>query len=171
MCCQFGKVGCAVERFGGVGRKVSGHKAGNTNAEQKTKIFKIAIEGKLKMQSRANERLHDQIIEEIKEMEHKKTEEALNLVKKENDLWRYRNEKEEAKKKAGSQDIFQKMREWLGHHQETSRTGQIGKRREVWEKTRVGWSQRRKRRCRRSLSCRKRSKALTWTLKATVSRQ
>ena len=42
------------------------------------------------MQSRANEILHDQIIE------HKKTEEALDLVKKENDLWRYQNEKEEA---------------------------------------------------------------------------
>ena len=41
------------------------------------------------MQSRANERLH----EERKEMEHKKTAEALNLVKKENDLWRYQNEK------------------------------------------------------------------------------
>ena len=48
------------------------------------------------MQSRANERLHDQIFEEIKEMEQKKTEEALNLAKKENDLWRYQNEKEEA---------------------------------------------------------------------------
>ena len=48
------------------------------------------------MRSRASERLHDRIIEEIKDMEHKKTEEALNLVKKENDLWRYQNEKEEA---------------------------------------------------------------------------
>ena len=32
---QLGKVGCAVERFGGAGKKVSGHKSGNTNAEQK----------------------------------------------------------------------------------------------------------------------------------------
>ena len=31
--------------------------------------------------------------EEVKEMEHKKTAEALNLVKKENDWWRYQNEK------------------------------------------------------------------------------
>ena len=36
-----------------------------------------------------------QIGEEIKEMEHKKTEEALQLVGKEHDLWRYQNEKEE----------------------------------------------------------------------------
>ena len=28
---------CAVERFGGVGKKVSGRKSGNTNAEQKTR--------------------------------------------------------------------------------------------------------------------------------------
>ena len=65
-----------------------------------------AIEGKLKMQSRANERLHDRIIEEIKEVERKKTEEALNLVMKETDLWRCQNEKEEAKTKiAGRQEI------------------------------------------------------------------
>ena len=37
MSCQLGNVGCAVERLGGVGKKVSGHKSGNTNAEQKTK--------------------------------------------------------------------------------------------------------------------------------------
>ena len=37
MCSQLVKVGCAVERFGGVGKKVSGHKSGNTNAEQKDK--------------------------------------------------------------------------------------------------------------------------------------
>ena len=40
------------------------------------------------------------------------------------------------------------------------------------EKTRGGWSQRWKRRCQRSSSCRMRSKALTWTLmaKATARR-
>ena len=53
---------------------------------KREEISKNAIEGKLKVQSRANERVHDQIIEEIKEMEHMKTEESLNLVKKENDL-------------------------------------------------------------------------------------
>ena len=41
--------------------------------------------------------LQDQIVEEIKEMEHKKTEEALQLVKKEHDLWKYQNEKEKQK--------------------------------------------------------------------------
>ena len=58
---------------------------------KRQEISNTAIEGKLTVQSRAKERVHDQIIEEMKEMEHKKTEEALNLVKKENDLWRYQN--------------------------------------------------------------------------------
>ena len=57
---QLGKVGCAVERFGGVGKKVSGHKSGNTNAEQKTRnIFEMRSKSKLKMESRANERMQD----------------------------------------------------------------------------------------------------------------
>ena len=74
---QLGKVGCAAEKFWwswkeGVRTQVNAY--------------------------RANESLRDQIIEEIKEMEHKKTEEALELVRKENDLCRYQNEKEEAKR-------------------------------------------------------------------------
>ena len=59
-------------------------------------IFKFAIEGKLRVQSRASERLHHQIIEEMKEMEHKRTEEAMELVRKGNDWWRSQNEEEEA---------------------------------------------------------------------------
>ena len=46
------------------------------------------------MQSSASERLQDQIIEEVKEMEHTKTEEALQIAVKEHDLWMYQNEKE-----------------------------------------------------------------------------
>ena len=62
---------------------------------KRQEIFLNAIEGKLKVQSRANERLHDHIIEEIKQMEHTKMEEALNLVKKkDNNLRRYQNETE-----------------------------------------------------------------------------
>ena len=34
---QLGTVGCAVERFGGVGKKMSRQKSGSTNAEQKTR--------------------------------------------------------------------------------------------------------------------------------------
>ena len=54
------------------------------------------------MQDRASERLQDQIIEEIKELESTKTEEALQIAEKEHDLWMYQQEKEEAQKAAGS---------------------------------------------------------------------
>ena len=69
-------------------------------------------------------------------MEHKKTEEALDLVRKENDLWRYQNEKRRSKKIAGRQEIEKR---W--HHQEISRTGLTGKRREVREETSGGLNQ------------------------------
>ena len=69
---------------------------------KRQEIFRNAIEGKLKVQSRASERLQDQTIEEMKEMEQKRTEEALEMVTKENDLWKYKNEKEEAKKLHGA---------------------------------------------------------------------
>ena len=48
------------------------------------------------MQDRASKRLQDQKIEEIKELESTKTEEALQIAEKEHDLWMYPNEKEEA---------------------------------------------------------------------------
>ena len=58
------------------------------------------MEDKLKYQSRANERHHDHILEERKELEHKKSEEALLLVQKRYDLWRFQNERDEARKTA-----------------------------------------------------------------------
>ena len=64
-----------MERFGGVGKKVPGHKSGNTNAEQKTRKY-IKTKCDRKQGQNANERLHDQIIEEMKDMEQKKTEEV-----------------------------------------------------------------------------------------------
>ena len=48
--------------------------------------------------------MQDHIIEEMKELVHRKTEDALQMAVKGHDLWRYRNEKEEAKKAAGSQE-------------------------------------------------------------------
>ena len=65
-------------------------------------IFQNAIEGKPRVQDRASERLQDQIIKEIKDMERTKTEEALQLARKEHDLWMYQNEKEEAKRLQGA---------------------------------------------------------------------
>ena len=54
------------------------------------------------MQSRASERLQDQIIEELKVLVHTKTEEVVEVAEKEHDLWRYQNEKEEAKRLQGA---------------------------------------------------------------------
>ena len=53
------------------------------------------------MQDRASERLQDQIIEEIKELESTRTEEALQIARKKQNLWMYQNEKKEAKKLQG----------------------------------------------------------------------
>ena len=61
-------------------------------------IFKSTMEDKLKLQSRANERYRDQIFEEIKELEQKKSEEALRMVQKNHDLWKYQNESDEARR-------------------------------------------------------------------------
>ena len=59
------------------------------------------IEGKLRAQDRASERMQDRIIEEIKEVVHRETEEALQIAEKEHDLWMHQNEKEEAKRLQG----------------------------------------------------------------------
>ena len=76
------------------------------------------------------ERLQDQIIEEIQELEHTKTEEASQISGKEHDLWMYQNEKEEAKRLQGALKPRKRMRKWCGHHQEISRIGLTGKRRQ-----------------------------------------
>ena len=77
--------------------ELSGHKSGTTDAEQKTRNIQKCDRRQAQSASRASERLQDKIIEELKEMEHKRTEEALELATKESDLWRFQNEKEEAK--------------------------------------------------------------------------
>ena len=69
---------------------------------KRQEMFKNAIEGKLRVLSRASERLQDQLIEEMKQVEHTKTEEALQLVRKEQDLWMHQNETEEAKRLQGA---------------------------------------------------------------------
>ena len=54
-----------------------------------TKDKKYAIEGKLSVQDRVSERMQDRIIEEIKDLVHRRTEEALQIAVKEHDLWVY----------------------------------------------------------------------------------
>ena len=72
---------------------------------KRQEIFKNAIEGKLRVQSRASEILQGQIIEERKEMEHKRTEECVAWVRKEIDFWRYQSEEEEAKQLQGARKL------------------------------------------------------------------
>ena len=49
---------------------------------------KNAMEDKFQLQSRANERFHGQIVEEIKEIEQNNTEETLRMVQKKHDFLR-----------------------------------------------------------------------------------
>ena len=63
------------------------------------------MEDEPKVQSRANERYHDQIFEEIKELEQKKYEEAQRMVQKKHDLWRYQNERDEAERLQSSGNL------------------------------------------------------------------
>ena len=67
--------------------------------------FQNAIDGRLRVQDRPSERLQDQIIKEIKELESTKTEEALQLAKKEHVMWIYQNEKEEATRLQGERKL------------------------------------------------------------------
>ena len=97
--------------FRRIGPRVSQDRTfSKTNAPipKKHPVFQNAIEGKLRVQDRASERMQDQIIEEIKELESTKTEEALHIAGKEHDLWMYQNEREKQ----------QGCRESIGHHQE-----------------------------------------------------
>ena len=52
---------------------------------KRQEMFQNAIDGRLRVQDTASERLQDQMFEEIKELERTKTEEALQLVEKEHD--------------------------------------------------------------------------------------
>ena len=79
------------------------------------------------MQDRASERMQDQIIDEIKELVHTKTE-ALQLAVKEHDLWRCHSEKEEAKRLQGARKP--RKDEEMAWAPPRSRNGQAGKRRE-----------------------------------------
>ena len=91
MHCQLGQVGGAAERLSRFGKEQT--------LSKRQEICQNAIDGKLRVQDRASERMQDQIIEEIKELLHTKTEEALQLAEKEHDLWMFQNEKRRKQKK------------------------------------------------------------------------
>ena len=102
MYCQLCQMGGEAERLGRFGKKMSRHQSGNTMLNKRQEIFLNAIDGRLRVQDRAREILQDQIIEEVKELEHTETEEALQLVSRERDLRMYRNEKGKTKRLQGA---------------------------------------------------------------------
>ena len=69
---------------------------------KRQEIFQNAIEGKLIVQDRASERMHDEIMKNLRNWCTQRTEAALQLAVKEHDLWMYQNEKEEAQRLQGS---------------------------------------------------------------------
>ena len=75
---------------------------------KRQEIFQDAIESELSVKDRASERMQDRIVEEIKDLVHRKAEEALQIAVKEHDLWMSKMTK---KKQNG-------CRESIGHHQE-----------------------------------------------------
>ena len=68
---------------------------------ERQEILKGMVEDKIRLKSRATEKYCDQILEEMKELEEKKSEEALLLVQKKHILMRYHNERYEARRLQG----------------------------------------------------------------------
>ena len=56
------------------------------------------VESKIRWQSRATKKYHEQMFEEMKELEGKKSEEALLLLQKKYVLWRHQSERDEARR-------------------------------------------------------------------------
>ena len=78
MHCQPGQMERAVERSGGVGKS----RCRDTMQEvklwsERQEILNNTLEDKIRLQSRATENYHEQIFEEMKELEEKKSKEAL----------------------------------------------------------------------------------------------
>ena len=61
-------------------------------------ISRGMADDKIWLQSRATEKNYQQIFEEMKKLEEKKPKEVLLLVQKKDDLWKYQNERNEARR-------------------------------------------------------------------------
>ena len=83
---------------------------------ERQELFRGMVEDKIMMQSRATEEYYWQIFEEMKELEDKKSEEALLLVQKKYDVWRYQNERDEARRlqRSGSSRRMKKEADFAG---------------------------------------------------------
>ena len=65
---------------------------------ERQEILKGMVEDKIRLQSRAMVKNYEQIFEEMKELEEKKSKAALLHLQKKHILWRCRNERDEARR-------------------------------------------------------------------------
>ena len=98
MYCQLGQVERTAECLVELERRCRNMRQEVRVLSERQEILKITMEDKLELQSRATETYHDKIFQEMKELEEKKSEEALLLVQKRHDLWSYQNERDEARR-------------------------------------------------------------------------
>ena len=82
MHCQLGQMERAGKRSGGVGKRCQNMRQEVNCLSERQEIFRGMVEDKIRMQGRATEKYYDQIFEEMKELEDKKSEEALLFVQK-----------------------------------------------------------------------------------------
>ena len=98
MHCQLGQMERAVRRSGGVGKKVSEYEAGSELCERKSSHIQRHGGRQNQDAEQSKGTYCGQISDEMKELEEMKSEEALLLVQKKFELWRYQNEGDEARR-------------------------------------------------------------------------
>ena len=94
---SLGEVGCTTEWIGGAGKALSGTDAGGGAAKRRQEVLAGLVEDKSRLQSRETEKYYETIFEEMRELEEKKSKEALVLVRKKHILSRCQSEKESDK--------------------------------------------------------------------------
>ena len=79
---------------------------------ERQEVLKGMVEDKIRLQSEATEKYYEKIFEEMRELEGKKSKEALLLVQKENILMRYQSEKDKARmlQRSGGSRVIRKER-------------------------------------------------------------
>ena len=78
-------MGYTTERIG-AGKALSGTDAGGEAVKRRQEVLAGLVEDKIRLQSRATEKYYETIFEEMKELEEKKSKEALVLVQKKHNL-------------------------------------------------------------------------------------
>ena len=82
MHCQLGQMELAVERSARGWKKCQNMRQEVNLLSERQEVLEGMVEDKISLQSRATEKYCEKIFEEMKELEEKKSEEALLLVQK-----------------------------------------------------------------------------------------